>query len=143
MPFSQASSPTRDLPKTASLSGLDRLHVDADRPTNRQAILRGASRKISDIGTRNERLRGRAARVDAGSADELALDQGDALAGSGESAGEGRPRLPRSDNNRVECPGHEKDLTIRTAPPIAITSSRSAVGRSLPPIAATSLVRNS
>ena len=65
------------------LPGLDFLHVDADRSAGCHAIVGGAPCKMSGIGTGNERLRGRASRVDAGSADELALDKGDAHAGSG------------------------------------------------------------
>ncbi len=38
---------------------------------------------------------------------------------------------------------HENRETIRIAPPIAIASSRRAIGRSFPPIAFTSRVRNS
>ena len=56
------------------LSGLDPLHVDGDRPADRQPILRGAARDTSGMGAGDERLRGRASGVDAGSADKVALD---------------------------------------------------------------------
>ena len=82
-------------------------------------------------------------RIDAGSADELALNEGDAHACPGEAAGQRWPGLPRSYDDRVERLDHENDITIRIPPPIAIASSSSAIGRSLPPVLATSLVRNS
>jgi len=51
--------------------------------------------------------------------------------------------LSRSDDDRIERLDHENDITIRIPPPIAIASSSSAIGRSLPPVVATSLVRSS
>ena len=98
---------------------------------------------MSGIGAGDERFRGRTPRVDAGSPNELALNQGDAHARPGKAAGQRRPGLPRSNDNRVERLDHGNDVTIRIAPPIAIASSRIAIGTSLPPVAATSLVRNS
>ena len=125
------------------LSGLHLFHVDTDSLADRQAIVRGAPCHVSGICTGDERFRGRTPRVDAGSADELAFNQGDAHARPGEAVGQRWPGLPRSDDDRVERLDHENDITIRIAPPIAIESSRSAIGRSLPPVLATSLVRNS
>jgi hypothetical protein len=43
----------------------------------------------------------------------------------------------------IKAIGHESWARIKIAPPMAMTSSRRAIGRSLPPIARTSRVRNS
>ena len=85
--------------------------------------------------------------VDAGAADQLALDHRDGLPGGGQPAGQRWPGLAGTDDDRVEMLCHEccqqqiaADQERRSAnpPKIATASSSSAIGRSCPPLAATS-----
>ena len=79
---------------------------------------------------------------DTGASKQLALDEGDFHAGSGQTP-QWRPRRTRSNYYRVEGLDHAAELTIQAAAPMAHASSRSAMGRSHPPIALTNLTRSS
>jgi hypothetical protein len=65
-------------------------------------------------------------------------DEAAILAGTGEPA-----PLDSSRSRPSKLRRHEGRETIQTAAPIAIASSRRAIGRSLPPVAFTSRLRNS
>src|SRR5580692_9690687 len=94
------------------------------------------------IGAGHQGLGRRAASVDAGAAEQFALDDGDLLAGLGQPDRERRPRLPGADDDRVERLAHS-NLTISKAPPMAHRSSSTAIGQSRPPIALTRRLRAS
>src|SRR5215210_2820606 len=85
---------------------------------------------MGGVGGGHKRLSRRAARVDAGAADQLTLDQSHRLACCGEPAGERRTGLPRTDYDRVEGAGHRSTRMAKIAPAIATVSSMSAAGRS-------------
>ena len=57
------------------------------------------------VGTGDESFGGRAAGVDAGSAEELAFDERDAAAGFGEASGEGGAGLTGADDDGIEGSG--------------------------------------
>ena len=66
------------------------------------AELGAAPRDVRGVGARDQRLGRHAAGVDAGAAEQLALDQRDRHAGGGQPAGERRPGLAGADDDRVE-----------------------------------------
>src|SRR5438876_31354 len=119
------------------LARLDLLVVDADRAGERHAIIGGAAGKMRGIGARHHRLGRHAAGVDAGAADELALDQRDAHAGGLEPADERRAGLAGADDDGVEgLRAHATAATMSRPPMIATASSMKAAGGSLPKPAA-------
>ena len=87
------------------LAGHDGGEIDANRP-GAQAEVAGAPREVSRVGAGDGGLSCRAARIDAGAADELALDDCDRLAGRGDPAGHRRPGLAGADHYRVEAAVH-------------------------------------
>ena len=62
------------------LARLDLPHVDGDGAWDRNAVISGAAGEMRGIGTRHQRLGRRAAGVDAGAAEAVALDDRHALA---------------------------------------------------------------
>ena len=66
------------------------------------AVVGGAARHMGGVGVGDEGLGGDAAGVDAGSAEELALDDGDLFAGFGEASGERGTGLAGADDDGVE-----------------------------------------
>ena len=87
------------VPDDLVLSRHDGGEIDADR-AGADAVIAGAPRHMGGIGAGDERLGRRAAGVDAGPADQLALDQRDCLAGRGEPAGHRRTGLAGADHDR-------------------------------------------
>src|SRR5581483_2348193 len=77
----------------------------------------------------------RATGVHARAAEQLAFDDRHLHAGGGEPAGQRRTGLAGPDDDGVQRL-HELAATIRRPPPMAITSSRMAAGRSRPRAAA-------
>src|SRR5947207_3806677 len=110
---------------------LDPGHVDAGRRVEHDAVLGAAPREVRGIGTGDERLGGHAAGVDAGAAEQMALDQGHRHPGGGKPAGERRAGLPGADDDRIERPAHLITTTTRIATMIATASSINAAGISL------------
>src|SRR5262249_16891483 len=84
---------------------------DADRAVDRDAIIRPTPGEMRRIGARDQRLGRHAPRVDAGTAEELALDQRDLHAGPGEAPAERWPGLAGPDDDGVEGLGHGCGLT--------------------------------
>ncbi len=127
-------------------AGFDGLHVDADFAFEDHSVEGGATCHVGGVGAGDEGFGGDAAGVDAGPAEELALDHGDLHAGPGEASCEGWAGLACADDDCVEC-GHDGSLlfgcdlsvgcqrarkTMRRPPLMAMASSRRAAGRSLP-----------
>ena len=75
-------------------AGVDARHVDGDR-TCHHAIIGGAARQMRGVGAGDQGFGGLTAGIDAGSAEQMPLDQGHRHAGGGEPPRERRPRLPR------------------------------------------------
>jgi hypothetical protein len=94
---------------------VDLPHVNRDFATDRDAEVTGAPDEMRGIGAGDHCLRGHAAGVDAGSADELAFDQRDLHACCGQTPGEGGSRLPGTDDDRVEATVHDTPPMIRAA----------------------------
>ena len=117
------------------------LHVDAHAAIDRHAEIRRPARHVGGIGARHHGLGGYAAGVDAGAAEQFALDDGHFHTRRGQALGEGWPGLSCSDDDGVKLLGHRD--TIQNAPPMAIASSSRAIGKSRPPVAFTSRLRNS
>ena len=86
-------------------AGFDGLHVDGEAAGNVDAVEGGAACHLHGVGVGDEGLGRDAAGVDAGSAEELALDDGDLLAGGGETSCEGGTGLAGSNDDGVEL-GH-------------------------------------
>ena len=78
---------------------LDLGHVDPDAAVEDDAVVGGAAREVRGIGAGDQRLGRHAAGVDAGAAEELALDERDLHAGAGQPAGERRPGLAGADDD--------------------------------------------
>src|SRR5258707_10544630 len=85
---------------------LDGLHVDGDFARYCDAVGVGGAGLLRDVGAGDESLGGRAAGVDAGAAEELALDERDAAAGLREASGEGWAGLTGADDDGIEGRGH-------------------------------------
>ena len=116
---------------TLSARALTRCHVDADGAVDRHAVVGGAPREMRGIGAGDQRLGRHAAGVDAGAAEQLALDERDRHAGRGQPAGKRRAGLAGADDDRVEGRLIASAATIRRRRTIATASSMSAAGRSL------------
>ena len=124
------------------LARLDFRHVHADR-SGSDAVLRPAPGQLRGVRARDKRLGRNASVVDAGAADVLALHYRHSLPGGGQPARQRRAGLAGADDDRVEIRCHREAVAATTAnpPKTATASSSSAIGRSLPPIAATSRLR--
>ena len=83
-------------------AGFDGLHVDGEAAGDGDAVEGGAACHLRGVGAGDEGLGGDAAGVDAGSAEELALDEGDLLAGFGEASCERGTGLAGPDDDGVE-----------------------------------------
>ena len=70
------------------------------------AVSRGFAGRVRDLGAGDHGLGGRAAGVDAGAAEDIALDEGDLLSGSGEPDGEEGACLTGADDDGVEVGDH-------------------------------------
>ena len=99
--------------ETVICARLDARHVDADRAVEHDAVVGAAPRQMGGIGAGDQRLGRHAAGVDAGAAEQLALDQRDLHAGAGQPPGERRPGLPGADDDRVESLGHFSTIQNR------------------------------
>ena len=88
------------------LPRLDPLHVDADVAAEHDTELGGPARQVSGVGAGHQGLGRRAAGVDAGAAEQLALGDRDLHPGPGQPDGEDRPRLARPDDDGVEVAAH-------------------------------------
>jgi hypothetical protein len=64
--------------------------------------LRGAPRHVGGVSAGDHGLRGRAAYVQTGAADEMSLDDSEALSDAGEPGRKRRSGLPGADDDRVE-----------------------------------------
>src|SRR5271168_279956 len=90
------------------------------------AKVAGAPCEVGCISAGDEGLGGRAAAVDASSADELALDLRNFLAGCGDPAGHRRPGLAGADHDRVETAGHGsagRTESVGETPPSGVAAS--------------------
>ena len=76
-------------------------HVHRHAAADHHAELGGAARHVRGIGAGDHRLGRRAAGVDAGPAERLALDDGDALPGAGEALRKRRACLAAADDDGV------------------------------------------
>jgi hypothetical protein len=112
--------------------GLDSSHVDLDRTLDRDPVLGAALGEAGRIGAGDQRLGRYAAGIDAGSANQFALDKRDFHADGRQPSGERGACLSGPDDDGVEGLGHDKSPTISTALRIAKASSSKAAGRSLP-----------
>src|ERR1700720_4530578 len=88
------------------------------------------------ISAGDERLSRNTAGVDAGPAEQVALDQHHRHAGAGEPASKRRAGLPGADDDRVELPAHRIAMTMTIAEKIATASLMEAAGASLAKAAA-------
>ena len=95
------------------------------------AVFGGAAGEVRGVGAGDQRLGRHAAGVDAGAAEQLALDERDLHPGAGQAAGERRAGLAGADDDGVEVASCSAD-PMSTAPPMATASSMNAAGRSLP-----------
>ena len=93
-------------------------HVHRDAAADHDTEVGGAARHVRGIGAGDQGLGRRAAGVDAGPAERLALDDGDALSGAGEPLRERRAGLAAADDDRVIrsawCPLRSWPLGRRT-----------------------------
>ena len=94
------------LPGDAVLPRLDPPHIDAHAAADTHAEFRRAPRHVRGIGARHHRLGRDAAGIDAGAAEQLALDDRDLHSRCGQAPGEGGPGLSGTDNDRVEILRH-------------------------------------
>ncbi len=83
------------------LARLDPCHVDPNRPVEYDAEIGGATRDMGGTRARDQRLGGNAADVDAGAADQLALDDRGFAAGIAQPDGQRRAGLPGADDDRI------------------------------------------
>ena len=67
------------------LARLDLPHIDADFAGDRDPVIGRTPRQLCGIGARHQRLCRRAAGIDAGAADEIALDDRDLHPGAGKA----------------------------------------------------------
>src|SRR5262249_35494591 len=81
---------------------LDLLHVDTDGTLDPDAVLAGAPSRMGGIGAGDQRLGRRAAGVDAGPAEAMALDNGNAHSCARQAVRQGGPGLAGADNDRIE-----------------------------------------
>src|SRR5215213_8834687 len=81
-------------------------HVDLDGTVEDHAILAAPTSEMRRIGTGDQRLRWRAAGIDAGAAKELPLNERHRHACSGKPIRERRSGLPGSDDNGLEAARH-------------------------------------
>src|SRR6202012_2295516 len=81
---------------------LYRSQVDGDGAGRTDPEVRPAPSQVGGIGTCDHGLRGGAAHVEAGAADQTPLDDDDALAPAGEPGRQRRRRLSGADDDRVE-----------------------------------------
>ena len=102
-------------------------------------VFGAAPRQVSGVRAGHQRLGRDASGVDAGAADQFALDHRDALPGCRQSTRQRRPGLPGANDDRVEMLCHRLAVSARIAnpPKIATASSSRAIGRSWPSRAAT------
>ncbi len=131
MPPSQPSTLAREFPTTLSLRAMTAAKSTPTGPALTPKS-RGAPREVGGIGAGDQGLGRRAAGVDAGAADELALDQRDLLPGGGEAAGHRRPGLAGADHDGVEAAVHRDTSTMIRPRTIAPASSMNAAGGSRP-----------
>ena len=80
------------------------------------AVVGGGAGLLGDVGAGDHGFGGSAAGVDAGAAEELALDVGDGAASLGEASGERWAGLAGPDDDGVEVFGHQTLETIKRAP---------------------------
>ena len=99
--FERCGQPVARLRDDRVLARLDPLHVDADLAGDRYAVFGRPPRRLRRIGARHQRLGRRAAGVDAGAADEIALDDRDLHAGAGQPQCQSRPGLTGANYDRV------------------------------------------
>ena len=85
------------------MRALTRFMSTRDRPPSDDAEIGGAARQVGGIGAGDQRLGRDAAGVDAGAAEELALDERDGHARGGQPAGQRRSGLAGADDDRVEA----------------------------------------
>jgi len=85
-------------------AGVDGFDIDGEG-ADCDAVLGGALDLAGSVGAGDHGLGGSAAGVDAGAAEEVALDEGYGLSGGGEAGGEGWAGLAGSDDDGVVC-GH-------------------------------------
>src|SRR5262249_36808128 len=83
------------------LTRFDRLHIHANRAADGYAIVVSATREIRGIGARDQSLGRGATGIDAGTAEELALDNGNLPACGRQSPRQSRPSLSSADNDRI------------------------------------------
>ena len=107
----RAAKPARQAVATDALHDrvLARLHlrhVDADRRVDGHAVVAAAARDVGGARAGDQRLGRDAAVVDAGAADQLALDERGLAAALREAHGERRPGLAGADDDGVEAFGH-------------------------------------
>src|SRR5262245_15436409 len=95
-----AAEPVVRLFHHAVLARLDRAHVDFD-PARGEPVLGAAARHVHRARARDQRLGGNAADVDAGPADQLALDQRGAQPLAVQPRAKRGPGLTRADHDRV------------------------------------------
>ena len=91
-----------EAPTTLSLRALTAFMSTVTGPLTHDAELGGVAGRPGGAGAGHQRLGGRAAIVDAGAAQMLALDQRDLLAGAGQPRREERPGLAGTDDDGVE-----------------------------------------
>ena len=75
--------------------------VDADLAREHHAVVRAAPGQMRHLGTGHQRLGRHATGVDAGAAEQVALDQRHALARRGQASGQRRTGLAGTDDDRV------------------------------------------
>ena len=108
-------------------AGLHGGHVDARRIVEHDAVIRGAAGEVRGIRARHQRFGRCASGVDAGAAEQFALDEGDGHAGAAQPVRQRGARLPRADDDGVER-GHRSTPSASAAPPMATASSMNAAG---------------
>src|SRR5215470_8671754 len=118
------------------LTRFDSLHVDRDRAAGDHSVLSSGARLVSNVGAGHQRLGRDTAGIDTGSAKELALDYCDLSSGLRETSGQRGASLTGPNDNGVKLGSHLMCVTISRPQMMAIASSMSATGRSLPNAAA-------
>ena len=116
MPRSQFSIFVRALPETVSARALTRFMSILIGLSISDAILGAASRKMRRIGAGDQRLGRHAAGVDAGSAEQMALDQRDLHAGGSQPSSQRGPGLPGPDDDGVESSFHDAGSKMSAVP---------------------------
>ena len=136
-------------------TGFHLAHVDARRTIEDDAEIMGAEGHVARARRGDQGLGGLAAGIDAGAAEELALDQGYLPARGGETSGERRASLAGADDDGViafharphgasrvlirawagAAAAGRSAQTMRKPPMTATASSISAAGRSRPKLA--------